>query len=111
GLAVLLAVYFRSVVDIWHAFGSIGTPALLVPVFVAFTGRRRLPAGYGFVSIVVSGSVSMVWYLSQHFGREQTYWLELEPIFPGLVCSVVVYVIFTRQSRQGTQSRQGLPSR
>ena len=30
-LAVLMALFFRSVVDIWYVFGSVGTPALLLP--------------------------------------------------------------------------------
>ena len=42
GIAVILALFFRSVVDIWHVFGSVGTPALLLPVFFSFVGSRRL---------------------------------------------------------------------
>ena len=83
-LAVGLAIFFRSVVEIWFIFGSIGTPALLVPVFVAFNGRRRLPATWAFTSIALSGLLSLLWYLSQYFTPDSAYWLSLEPIFPGL---------------------------
>ncbi|MFQ6009282.1 MAG: sodium:solute symporter, partial [Candidatus Zixiibacteriota bacterium] len=96
-LAVVLALFFRSVVDIWHAFGSIGTPALLIPVFSSFVGRRRLPARDAFLSIIVSGGVSLVWFLSQYMTDKGRFWLGIEPIFPGLACSLVLFVLLSKQ--------------
>jgi SSS family solute:Na+ symporter len=97
-LAVVLAIFFRSVVEIWFVFGSIGTPALLVPVFVAFNGRRKLAATYAFVSIALSGTLSLIWYMSQYLTPNGAYWLKLEPIFPGLVCSFVIFALFSRKN-------------
>ncbi len=93
-LAVALALFFRSVVDIWYVFGSIGTPALLVPVFTSFVGRRRLPPRAALVSVALSGLISFVWYLSQFFNAEGAFWLGLEPIFPGLALSVLLFILF-----------------
>ncbi len=93
-LAVILAIFFRSVVDIWYVFGSIGTPALLVPVFLAFVWKRRLPPAYAMVSISTSGLVSGVWFLSQYWTADGSYWLSLPPIFPGLIYSLIVLVLF-----------------
>lgn len=93
-VAVLPLLVFRSVVDIWHALGSIGTPALLVPVFFSFVGRRRLKPAHALISIVGSGGISMVWYLSQYFTPNGEYWLSLEPIFPGLLFSVGLFILF-----------------
>lgn len=95
-LAVVMALFFRSVVDIWHALGSIGTPALLVPVFFAFVGRRRLPPRAAFLSVVSSGSISLVWYLSQFSNADGAYWWEVEPIFPGLLWSLFLFALFSR---------------
>ena len=105
-LAVVLALFFRSVVDIWHAFGSIGTPALLVPVFTSFVGRRRLPPQMALLSIIASGGISAVWYCSQWWTGDGSYWLKLEPwfsngvepIFPGLLLSIVLFVVYARRS-------------
>ena len=100
-LAVVFAVFFRSVVDIWYAFGSVGTPALLAPVFFSFVGKRRLPAGAAFVSIVLCGGLSLVWYLSGYTHPDGAYWLNLEPIFPGLVLSLVIFTLFSRKAAIG----------
>lgn len=96
-LAVVLALFFHSVVDIWHALGSIGTPALLVPLFTAFVGNRRLPAQIAFVSIITSGAISLVWFLSQYASLDGAYWWHIEPIFPGLLWSFILFVLFSRR--------------
>ncbi|RKX25918.1 MAG: hypothetical protein DRP45_04825 [Candidatus Zixiibacteriota bacterium] len=91
-LAIVWALFFRSVVDIWHAFGSIGTPALLVPVFYAFVGKRRLAASRAFVMIMFAGGISLSWYVSKFFSDSGEYWLGLQPIFPGLAVSLALFV-------------------
>ena len=95
-LAVFFAIFFRSAIDIWYAFGSIGTPALLVPVFFSFVGRRRLKPRDAMLSIILSGSVAFLWYLSQYWSEGAGFWLGMEPIFPGLVCSIIIYLLRAR---------------
>ena len=97
GLAVGMALFFRSVVDIWHALGSIGTPALLVPVFTAFVGKRRMTPAAALGSIVSSALLSAAWYASKRPFPEGEPWLGLEPVFPGLALSIVLYLIFARR--------------
>jgi SSS family solute:Na+ symporter len=77
-LAVILALFFRSAVDIWYVFGSIGTPALLVPVFFSFVGKRRFPARYALLSIVLSGGLSLVWFVSQYVTDSGQFWLGIQ---------------------------------
>lgn len=95
-LAIVIAVFFRSVVDIWHAFGSVGTPALLVPVFFSFVGRRRLHRSAAFISIAGCGSLSLAWYLSRYLTVDGSYWLDIEPIFPGLLLSIAIFALFSK---------------
>ncbi len=104
-LAVVMVLFFRSVVDIWHVFGSVGTPALLVPVFFSFVGNRRLPPKWAFVSIVSSGLLSFVWYLSQYSGVSESYWFGVEPIFPGLVISIFIFLLTARRCEDNTVAK------
>jgi SSS family solute:Na+ symporter len=94
-LAVGMALFFRSVVDIWYTLGSIGTPALLIPVFFSFVGSRRLIPPAALISIVSSGGISLVWYLSSYLTADGEYWLHLQPIFPGLVWSLLLFAFFS----------------
>ena len=105
-LAVAMALFFRSVIDIWHALGSIGTPALLVPVFFSFVGKRRLPGHAAFISIVTSALISGVWYFSRYISNGGGYWFDIEPIFPGLLWSIIMFLIFSKR-----EQTNGLPFR
>jgi SSS family solute:Na+ symporter len=93
GLAIVLALVFRSVIEIWYVFGSIGTPALLIPVFTAFVGKRRLPPRWALASVLLSGGVSLIWSLSQYADPSGEYWFGLQPIFPGLAVSLVIFAL------------------
>ena len=93
-MAVVLALFFRSVVDIWHIFGSIGTPALLLPVFISFVSKKKMPPGYALTSIIVCGLVSLLWYLSKYMRVDSDYFLGFEPIFPGLALSIIILLLF-----------------
>lgn len=97
-IAVVLALFFESVVDIWHHFGSVGTPALLVPLFTSYVGNRRMPPRWTVISILLSGIVSLVWLISGYYSVSGDYWLGLEPIFPGLAISIVIYLFTGRDN-------------
>ena len=91
-IALVLALYFKSVIDIWHDFGSVATPALLVPLFFAFNGKRRMTPSAAFWCIILSGGISLIWLLSDSWTADGGYWLGIAPIFPGLVVSILFYL-------------------
>jgi len=96
-IAILAALFFESVVDIWHHFGSVGTPALLVPLFFAFNGNRRMPPKTSFWAVLLPGLLSLAWLLSGYINSDGTYWLGIEPIFPGLLLSILFYIFGSRR--------------
>jgi Na+/proline symporter len=96
GLSIIWALFFRSAVDIWYAFGSIGTPALLIPVVTSMVGKRRMSGAHAFVATVSSGLISLIWYLSKYLSETGEYWLKIQPIFPGLAVSIVIFFTSAR---------------
>jgi len=92
-LAVLLALFFRSAVDLWHDVGSVGVPALLVPIAASYHPRWRMRPKTAAWCIAVSGAVAFAWLLSKlrpdmHGG----YFFGVEPIYAGLLTSVGFWV-------------------
>jgi SSS family solute:Na+ symporter len=84
-LAIALALTAGSVITLWKALGSVGTPVLLVPLVAAHTrwrpdGRRVVAA------MVASGLVAAAWLALGRGGP----WLGVEAVFPGLGVSVGV---------------------
>ncbi|MEN8006482.1 MAG: sodium:solute symporter family protein [Candidatus Krumholzibacteriota bacterium] len=84
-VAVGLALWSGSVIELWKTLGSIGTPMLLLPLVLAHT-RRRVSGGRVLVSMLLAGAVALAWLIAGHGGP----WLGVEAIFPGLVVSVIV---------------------
>jgi len=103
-LALMAALYFDSIVTIWHHFGSVGTPALLVPLFSAFNGKRRMPPKIALISVVLSGGLSLVWLLSENFGSTGDYWLGIQPIFPGLIISILIFLFGSKKEILSSKS-------
>ena len=84
-LSIGLALWSGSVIGLWHHLGSVGTPALLLPVLLAHATRR--PSGRRvLVSMLSAGLVSLAWLAAGRGGP----WLGLEAIFPGLAVSAAV---------------------
>ena len=91
GLAIVPALAFRSVVDVWYVFGSVGTPALLVPVLASFAGKKTPKPAVAFAGMFGGGLAALVWYLSRFVTESGESWLDLAPIFPGLAVSIAVF--------------------
>ena len=91
-IALVLALYFESVIDIWHDFGSVATPALLVPLFTAFVGKRRMKPYASLLCIIFSGGISLIWLILGNNLADGGYFLGIAPIFPGLITSLLFYL-------------------
>jgi len=89
-LSIAIALSGLSVVELWHHLGSIGTPALLVPVLASFDARLRIPPRAAGAAMALSAVVAAVWIAT---ARDGAYWLGVEPIFPALAVSLAVWAI------------------
>ena len=104
--AVALALALRSVVAIWHDVGSIVTSALLLPLVLAYAPSdwRYRPA-WATWSIGLTAAVAFAWVLARSGGA---YPLGLEPIFPALATSLLVWIADRLAApRPGDASRVG----
>jgi len=97
GLAILIALRFRSVVDIWHDLGSVGTPILLLPLATSFSPRLSPSRGIALTMMLGAGVISLLWLLwaSMPWSGGQ-YPADVEPIFPGLLFSLAAYLMGRR---------------
>lgn len=91
-IAVVLALALRSVVTIWHDVGSIVTSALLLPLLLAHGPRElRFTGPWAAVSIALSATTCLGWMLTR--AGDGAYWLGLEPIFPALAVSMLLWIV------------------
>ena len=93
-LAVVLALVIPSVIKLWYAIGTVIVPGLLVPLVTAYFTQLRVNARWAFVSMCSGWLTSLAWLLagwSQELGATAFYPLGIEPMYPGLIASVLVW--------------------
>lgn len=96
--SVIMALYFESVIDIWKTVGSIGTPVLFLPLMTSLYTRWRVSANVVFGSMVLTTIVTGSWVI---WGETQgAYPFGIEPIYPGLLTSAVIFGIGLWQFRE-----------
>jgi hypothetical protein len=81
-------------VDLWHDVGSVGVPALLVPLASSYGARLRMRPAAAAWSMAAGAATSLIWLLSRRFpGNEGRYFLGLEPIYAGLLVSLLIWML------------------
>jgi SSS family solute:Na+ symporter len=102
-LSVVLALFFRSAVDLWHDVGSVGVPALLVAIASSYHPRWRMRPRAAAWCIVVSGVVALGWLLTKFRpGAGGAYLLGIEPIYVGLLVSLGIWLGDRVKRREST---------
>jgi SSS family solute:Na+ symporter len=92
--AVALALSRQTVVGLWHDLGSLVTPALLLPVGAALLGRRVPGSRWAVAAMLIPAAVSAYWIFARvpaADGGAPIYPLHLEPIYAGLVASLLTF--------------------
>lgn len=89
-LAVVLALFFQSVVGLWYIVGSVSTPALLLPVLSTFTSNYRFSERAALLNIVLAGGVALAWEIVRGMGILQLPF-SIPGIYVGLATSLVIW--------------------
>jgi SSS family solute:Na+ symporter len=91
-LSIGVALLWRDVIALWHDFGSVATPALLVPTLTALFPRWRMKPAFALASLLGSAGASVAWLAwgKLHAGA---YPLGVEPIYVGLLTSLLVFAL------------------
>jgi solute:Na+ symporter, SSS family len=111
-LAIGIALYFRSVIDIWYNFGTLTTVALLIPLANTFAKKPCLSPRMAIASMLLSTGVVLIWIIPNLAFGINYYW-GIEPIYPGLLISVIIYIygyLIASKSRRSVSLSSGINS-
>ncbi len=105
GLSIVLAWFIPSVIKLWYAIGTVVIPGLLVPLVTSYFPRYTVAPRYAFLSMLLGWLTSLAWLLagwSQQLSASASYPLGIEPMYPGLLVSLVIWAIGkSRPARPG----------
>lgn len=89
-MAVGIALFFKSIIDIWYYFGSLTTASLLIPLLSSYFGKRPMYSRNAILAILLSAIVVIFWSLPS-IVLKQPHPLAVDPIYPGLAVSLLIY--------------------
>jgi SSS family solute:Na+ symporter len=92
--AVGLALLVPSVVSIWYTIGTTIIPGLLVPLMASYFGNLRIPTAYAFNAMLfgwLTSTGSLMYGVLNSEGGVSMYWLGIEPMYPGLAVSILIW--------------------
>lgn len=99
GFAVVLALFFKSVIAMWYTIGTIGISALIVPILAGFFYKGRKSSFASIFSMVTGSGTALLWFINGYLNLDQWGWPQyiagIEPMYPGLLASLIVFVAVT----------------
>jgi SSS family solute:Na+ symporter len=90
-IAILLAYFIPSVIEIWYAIGSLFIPGIILPVVSAYYPKLRVSNKLILIEMITAFITSTVWYFIRSEFSDVALLSELEPMLVGLMMAVVVH--------------------
>ena len=91
--AYLLALASDSIIALWHGLGSVAAPALLLPMLTSWSEKWRYSRRFVLTGMLSAGGVALAWRVWPEVTVLGGYWFGLEPIYAGLLVSVLIYAL------------------
>jgi len=90
-VAVILAYYMPSVIEIWYTIGSLFIPGMILPVISSYYSKIRVDKKIMQIEMLAAVAFSFVWYFIRdeiHSG----FLAEVEPMLVGLAVAVLIHL-------------------
>jgi SSS family solute:Na+ symporter len=94
--SIVLAILIPSVIRLWYTVGTVIIPGLLIPLLTSYFDRWKVSAHYAFLTMLCGWATSLAWLIigwTKELGSSLHYPLNIEPMYPGLVVSLLVWGI------------------
>ena len=91
--SLFLAWLLPSVVKLWYGIGSVMIPGLLLPFLCTFFCQRKYP--FMVWMMFLPALLSFIWFLMGRVSDIHQYPFNIEPFYPGLILSMILFVVFS----------------
>jgi len=92
-IAILLAYFIPSVIQIWYTIGSLFIPGIILPVVSAYYPKFRISNKFILIEMITAFITSTVWYLIRSEFSNFAVLSEVEPMLVGLFIAVLVHML------------------
>jgi SSS family solute:Na+ symporter len=91
-IAILLAYFIPSVIEIWYTIGSLFIPGIILPVVSAYYPKFRISKKIILIEMIAAFLSSTVWYFLRGEFANAIVLSEVEPMLVGLVFAFIIHV-------------------
>jgi SSS family solute:Na+ symporter len=92
-----LALFFDSIVTMWYTIGTIGISALIVPIMAGFFYKKKKSPWASVISMLSGSGIALFWMINGYLNLDLWGWPQyifgLEPLYPGLFASLMVFIV------------------
>jgi len=95
-VSILLVWLIPSVIQLWYVIGTLFIPPMLLPLVTTYYPQFRFKSWPTFTIMLLSFGISFFWFTWGQMHKVQglvEYPFSLEPFFPGLLVSIVIYLL------------------
>ena len=92
-IAILLAYFIPSVIQIWYTIGSLFIPGIILPVVSAYYPKFRISNKFILIEMITAFVSSTVWYFLRNEFTNVVVINEVEPMLVGLAFSFGIHFI------------------
>ena len=96
-LSILLSFYIPSVINLWYTIGTTIVPALLIPLITCYYPKAKISSNQIFFLMFFGwfiSTFSLLWGQIMKSGDTIVYLLGIEPMYLGLISTLVIYAFF-----------------
>ena len=108
-LGIILAYFFKSIIDIWFTIGSICIPGLILLIIGAYYEKFRISGRWAVIEIIASSGAALIWFIIRPGFEGKTIY-DLEPMIVGLVVAGAVHMQGKRQIKDKNLKTGHAPS-
>jgi SSS family solute:Na+ symporter len=93
-VSIAVCLLIPSVIRQWYTIGTVIVPGLLIPLVTSYFPPLTVAPRFAFTAMNLGWLVSLCWLLAgwlHEFGSSAYYPFGIEPMFPGLLVSLVVW--------------------
>ncbi len=99
-VAILLAYFIPSVIEIWYTIGSLFIPGIILPVISAYYPKIRIEKKLILIEMISAVIASTTWFFIRELFSSVQVINEIEPMLVGLVVAIMIYFIKLFQSKK-----------
>jgi SSS family solute:Na+ symporter len=91
-MAIGLAYFIPSVIEIWYTIGSISIPGIILPVISSYYEKFKISEKLILLEMIMAVSSGFIWFLIRS-NFANSFLREVEPMIAGLSISILIHAI------------------